>query len=89
MPALAWRWAGLNAVLAFWAAYVVTRPLGASVTDWLASDRNDGLNLGTGWITLASAIPVIVLIAVLARRVAAVPEIITAGPGIPEAALES
>ncbi|MEU0500789.1 hypothetical protein [Nocardia sp. NPDC005998] len=89
VPALAWRWARLNAVLAFWAAYVVTRPLGASLTDWLASDHNDGLNLGTGWITLASAVPMIVLIAVLARRVATVPEIITAGPRRSETALES
>src|SRR5205085_3384016 len=28
-----WRF-GLNAVFAFWFAYVVTRPLGASVADW-------------------------------------------------------
>ncbi|MEC3916803.1 COG4705 family protein [Nocardia sp. CDC160] len=67
IPALAWR-RGLNPVIAFWAAYVVTRPLGASVTDWLASDRNDGLNLGTGWVTLVSAIPMLILIAILARR---------------------
>ncbi|MFJ9367968.1 hypothetical protein ACIRRA_26585 [Nocardia sp. NPDC101769] len=68
VPALAWRLGGIDPVLAFWAAYVVTRPLGASVTDWLASDRSDGLNLGTGWVTLAAAVPMLVLIAVLARR---------------------
>ncbi|MGW4243461.1 COG4705 family protein [Nocardia sp. NPDC004722] len=68
VPALSWRYAGLNPVIAFWAAYVVTRPLGASITDWLASDRSDGLHLGTGWVTLAATIPMLALIATLARR---------------------
>ena len=35
VPAIAWRWFGLNAVAAFWTAYVLTRPLGASFADWL------------------------------------------------------
>ncbi|GAB2509674.1 COG4705 family protein [Nocardia heshunensis] len=68
VPALAWRYAGLNPVIAFWAAYVVTRPLGASITDWLASDRSDGLKLGTGWVTLAATLPMLALITLLARR---------------------
>lgn len=38
----------LNAVLSFWAAYVLTRPLGASVGDWLSQPKPDsGLGLGT------------------------------------------
>jgi uncharacterized membrane-anchored protein len=38
----------LNAVLAFWAAYVLTRPLGASIGDYLSQPRgNGGLGLGT------------------------------------------
>lgn len=38
----------LDAVLSFWLAYIVTRPLGASVGDYLSSDRSDGgLGLGT------------------------------------------
>jgi uncharacterized membrane-anchored protein len=37
----------LNAIVAFWAAYVLTRPLGASVADWL-ENRRDGLGLGAG-----------------------------------------
>ena len=32
----AWRWWRLNEVVAFWAAYVLTRPLGASFADWVA-----------------------------------------------------
>jgi uncharacterized membrane-anchored protein len=38
----------VNAVLAFWAAYVVTRPFGASMGDYLtASTKDGGLGLGT------------------------------------------
>jgi uncharacterized membrane-anchored protein len=37
-----------NAVLGFWVAYVLTRPLGGSIGDLLSSDRGDGgLGLGT------------------------------------------
>ena len=39
---------GLNAVLAFWIAYILTRPLGASIGDLLSQSRADGgLGLGT------------------------------------------
>jgi uncharacterized membrane-anchored protein len=38
----------LNAVLAFWLAYILTRPLGASIGDYLSQDKVDGgLGLGT------------------------------------------
>ncbi len=38
----------LNAVLAFWAAYVMTRPFGASIGDLLTASRKDGgFALGT------------------------------------------
>ncbi|HEY5316374.1 MAG TPA: hypothetical protein VIJ20_00225, partial [Solirubrobacteraceae bacterium] len=37
VPAIAWRRFGLNSVIAFWFAYIVTRPLGASFADWLDS----------------------------------------------------
>jgi uncharacterized membrane-anchored protein len=40
---------GLNAVLAFWLAYILTRPLGASIGDEMSqnSHRYGGLGLGT------------------------------------------
>jgi uncharacterized membrane-anchored protein len=42
-----WR-LGANPVLSFWLAYVLTRPLGANLGDWLALPKADGgLNLGT------------------------------------------
>ena len=43
-----------NAVLAFWLAYILTRPLGASIGDFLSQARADGgLGLGT---TVTSAL---------------------------------
>lgn len=42
-----WR-AGGQPVLAFWLAYVLTRPLGANIGDWLATPSSEkGLGLGT------------------------------------------
>jgi uncharacterized membrane-anchored protein len=44
---IGWR-LGANPVLAFWLAYILTRPLGANLGDWLASPTTDhGLGLGT------------------------------------------
>jgi uncharacterized membrane-anchored protein len=45
VPLVLWR-LGLNATLAFWASYVLTRPLGASIADWLGKARSAG---GLGW----------------------------------------
>jgi uncharacterized membrane-anchored protein len=45
---VAWRFAKLNEVLAFWVAYVLTRPLGASLGDYLSQPKADGgRGLGT------------------------------------------
>lgn len=45
---LAFARGGLNAVLAFWTAYVLTRPFGASLGDLLTqAPGNGGLGLGT------------------------------------------
>jgi uncharacterized membrane-anchored protein len=42
-----WR-LGANAVLSFWLAYILTRPLGANLGDWFASPLGDG-GLGLGY----------------------------------------
>ena len=46
MPAVGYWKFGLNAIFAFWFAYVVTRPLGASVADWLGKPYLGGLGWG-------------------------------------------
>lgn len=44
--AIAWK-AGLNSILAFWLIYIMTRPLGASLGDFLSqSGEHGGLGLG-------------------------------------------
>ena len=59
---IAWR-LGLNAVLAFWIAYILTRPLGASIGDYMAQPiSNGGLNLG---VTVTSVIFLIAILAVV------------------------
>ncbi|MGW2863815.1 COG4705 family protein [Streptomyces sp. NPDC001205] len=67
VPALSGRFLGLNAVAAFWWAYVLTRPLGASFADWMGvpTTRN-GLGWGTGPVTLALIVPIVALVAYLA-----------------------
>ena len=53
----------LNAVLAFWVAYILTRPLGASIGDYLSQPRaNGGLGLGT---TVTSVIFLLTILAVI------------------------
>jgi uncharacterized membrane-anchored protein len=63
LPALAWRAGWLNPITAFWASYVVTRPLGASFVDWLGKPTNkSGLGLGDG---LVSALALAVFVALV------------------------
>lgn len=61
--AIGWR-LGANPVLAFWLAYILTRPLGANLGDWLGFSKDQqGLGLGT------AATSVIFLGAILATVV--------------------
>lgn len=54
LPALAHFLLRLNAVVAFWAAYIVTRPLGASFADWFAvSKPRGGMDFHAGPVSLA------------------------------------
>jgi len=63
IPALArWRF-HLSPVLAFWAAYIVTRPLGASFADGFSKPAGGGLGWGDGTV---SAIALVVFIALVA-----------------------
>jgi uncharacterized membrane-anchored protein len=57
-----------NPVFTFWFAYVVTRPLGASVADWLGKPYLGGLGLGDDRVALAMIAVFIVLVAYVAVR---------------------
>jgi uncharacterized membrane-anchored protein len=67
LPAVGyWRF-GLNSILAFWFAYVVTRPLGASCADWMDNPRHlGGLALGTGPVALGLTLMIVGFVAYLA-----------------------
>jgi uncharacterized membrane-anchored protein len=67
LPALAWWRFGMNSVAAFWAAYIVTRPLGASFSDWISKPANiTGLNFGNGRTAIVFAVVVALLVGYLA-----------------------
>src|SRR4051794_1081803 len=62
----------LNAVLAFWLAYILTRPLGASIGDWMSqkSHKYGGLGLGTtgtSYIFLGCILALVVYLSITRR----------------------
>jgi uncharacterized membrane-anchored protein len=73
---ISWR-LGLNVVLAFWIAYILTRPLGASIGDFLAQPAsNGGLGLGvtaTSGILLTAIVATVVYLSVRKPDVIPVP----------------
>jgi uncharacterized membrane-anchored protein len=67
IPWLGHRYLGFNEVFAFWMAYVLTRPLGASFADWMAVEPSrGGLGLGAG----GAALILIAVVLLLIRRLA-------------------
>lgn len=67
LPGLAYRWLRLGGVAAFWTAYILTRPLGASFADWTADKRSSGgLGWGTGPVSLACLVVIAVFVGYLA-----------------------
>ncbi|MEU6218188.1 hypothetical protein ABZ845_11820 [Streptomyces sp. NPDC047022] len=67
IPAVGYRWLRWNPVFCFWAAYVITRPLGASVADGLGKPRSaGGLGLGDGPVALVLLALIVLIVAYLA-----------------------
>ena len=66
--AVAWKVTNINGVLAFWLAYIMTRPLGASTGDWLSQQGNQGLNLGTNTTSYAFLAVIVALVVFLQVR---------------------
>ena len=63
-----------DAVLCFWLAYILTRPLGASLGDLLSQSREyGGLGFGAGDTSIAFLTVIIALVAVLSVRQSATP----------------
>ena len=69
LPAIAWRWFGLNSVVAFWLAYIVTRPLGASISDWISKPAHlSGIAFGNGQTAIVFGVATLLLVVYLAVR---------------------
>jgi uncharacterized membrane-anchored protein len=61
-----WKF-GLNPILAFWIAYVLTRPVGASFADYIAFPHSfGGLGVGHGPVALVLTFIIVILVAYLA-----------------------
>jgi uncharacterized membrane-anchored protein len=83
IPGLLW-WRGvLNPIAAFWAAYVVTRPLGASFADWFSKPHaQTGLGLGDATVSLIGLAVFVALVALVTARQHGIQrhEVLTAQP---------
>jgi uncharacterized membrane-anchored protein len=67
VPALAYWKLRLNEIFAFWFAYILTRPLGASFADWLGVPASrGGLGWGTGPVSLGLAAVIALFVGYLA-----------------------
>ena len=60
IPMVARRLFGLNEVFAFWFAYIITRPLGASYADWFGVPQSlGGLDYGRGTVAVGLTIAIV------------------------------
>jgi uncharacterized membrane-anchored protein len=67
VPAAGYRWLRWNPILSFWAAYVITRPLGASFADWAGKPVSaTGLGWGDGRVALVLTALIACLVGYLA-----------------------
>jgi len=66
IPALAYFKFHMNEVFAFWFAYILTRPLGASFADWIGKPQSlSGLGVGTGTVSIVLTILIIAFVGYL------------------------
>jgi uncharacterized membrane-anchored protein len=69
IPAIGYRFFKFNEVFAFWFAYILTRPLGASFADWLSqSKKRGGVGFGANWISLILTLIIVALVGVMTAR---------------------
>ncbi len=63
IPGVAYWLLGLNDIFAFWFAYIMTRPLGASFADWFDKPRSmNGLGYGTPIVSLILTLLILVFV---------------------------
>ena len=73
LPAVGYRFLRLNPILAFWTAYVLTRPFGASFADWAGKSKSlSGLGLGTGGVSVVLTMVIVILVGYLTVKAKAI-----------------
>ncbi len=71
----AYKYLNINSIFAFWTAYILTRPLGASVGDLLSQDVKDGgLGLGTTLTSIVFLLTILGLVIYITVRNRKLPE---------------
>lgn len=66
LPILGYWLFDMNEIAAFWTAYILTRPVGASFADWMGKSKTvGGLGLGDGSVSFVLAILIIALVGYL------------------------
>ena len=66
LPAVGYLLLGLNEIFAFWFAYIMTRPLGASFADWFGKPKSiTGLGYGDGIVVAVLTILIVILVGYL------------------------
>ena len=69
VPVAGRLWFGMSAVAAFWFAYVLTRPIGASFADWFGVPASrGGLDLGSGRVAAVLIAGIAAMVWSMSRR---------------------
>jgi len=69
IPLIGWWRFSMNPIFAFWFAYILTRPLGASIADWLGLPPSlGGVGLGRGVVSLSLTALIALLVGYLTLR---------------------
>ena len=69
IPGIIYFWLRAYGVLLFWTAYVLTRPLGASMADWFGKPvAYGGRGYGDGTVALVLTVVIVVLVGVVSLR---------------------
>lgn len=63
LPAIAYKFRLMEEVSSFWVAYVLTRPLGASISDWLSKSPSiGGKGYGDGHVAIVLAVIIVLFV---------------------------
>lgn len=63
LPAIGYKFFKLNSIVAFWFAYIMTRPFGASFADWFGRTPDlGGIGIGTGTTSIILTLLIILCV---------------------------